>query len=110
MLNGAGAWGSATKTPFASLWPGTHWGNAAASSPGMGEPRTGAAARNQFSGKVWFMKKELMIRLVACFVVPVFWVMSRHRAELELYSYTICKHASNGISTVAICIKKILAS
>jgi hypothetical protein len=54
------------------------------------------------------MKKEVMIRLVAWFVVPVLWVMSRHRAELEIYSYTICKHASDGISvsTIAICIQK----
>jgi hypothetical protein len=75
----------------------------------MDEPRNGAAARNQFSGKVWFMKKELIIRLVACCVVPMLWVMSRHCAELEVYSYTICKHASDGISvkTAAICIQKI---
>jgi hypothetical protein len=78
----------------------------------MGEPRTGTAARNQFSGKVWFMKKEVIIPLVACFVVPVLWVMSCHRAELELHSYTVCKYASDGISisTVAICIQKIPAS
>jgi hypothetical protein len=108
MLNGAGAGGSATKTPFSSLWPGTHWGNAAAISPGMDPPRTGDAARNQFSGKVWLMKKEVIIRLVACLVVPVLWVMSRHRAELELDSCTICKHASDGISvsTVTIYIQR----
>jgi hypothetical protein len=54
------------------------------------------------------MKKEVIICFVACFVVPVLWVMSRHRAELELYSYTICKRASDviSVSTVAICIKK----
>jgi hypothetical protein len=87
MLNGAGAGGSATKTPFSSLRPAAHWGNAAEICPGMGDPITGAAARNQFSGNVWFMKKELIIRLVVSFVLPVLGMGMNQSIGLDQRSF-----------------------
>src|ERR1700761_7452780 len=63
---------SGTKLPCASLWP-VKMGNASASCSEVA-PRmsavTGAAARCQFGGKVWLRRKEPMVEIDDCFVVP----------------------------------------